>query len=230
MSYVGTPAAERAERAVLQRYGPLVTKVGQYNRRPIAGTTTWSQHSWGNALDFHVRNKAHGDQIADWLRANAKALGVRTTLWWVRSHYDHIHVDFWPRGLWTPPLTGNGIGWFQYSSLVKIKKAQIQVIEPQGPGVVEDEDEMITKWLDEEGFRQLYRRGVVRGTSEAVVVDYWVARRAERSEAEHAEASRNILIALVGASFDAPARQAAAAAHARADEAHARLDRVKAAI
>lgn len=28
------------------------THMGWYNRRPIAGTSTWSQHSWSNALDI----------------------------------------------------------------------------------------------------------------------------------------------------------------------------------
>ncbi len=139
MGFTGTPAAEYTETAVLDRYDEMVLGIGQYNRRPIAGTSRWSEHSWGNALDIHVRagrtpvsltaksrqEKANGDEINAWLNEHREELGIRVLLWWVRSHYDHIHVDFWPRGYGTPPLRTTGIGQFEYSD-DRIETAQIQ--------------------------------------------------------------------------------------------------------
>ena len=37
---------------------------------------------------------------------NLEALNVRVRLWRVKNHYNHIHVDFWPRGWATPPCAG----------------------------------------------------------------------------------------------------------------------------
>ena len=64
------------------------------------------------------------------------------------------------------------------------------------------EEPMITQWLPESGFRQLYDLGVVQGASADAVVQYWVTERAERKLQEHIDASSNILVALGGLQAD----------------------------
>lgn len=111
----GTPACEQVENAVLLRFYSLITGIGQYNRRKIANTNTWSQHSWANAPDIHVQSLADGDIIYAWLVQNKAALGIRNILWRVTNHYDHLHVDVWPKGVGTPPYSLTGSGYFRYS-------------------------------------------------------------------------------------------------------------------
>lgn len=44
--------------------------MGYYNRRKIAGSTSWSQHSWANALDIGPYYGAQQDKFADFLRGH----------------------------------------------------------------------------------------------------------------------------------------------------------------
>ena len=60
-----------------------------------------------------------------------------------------------------------------------------------------EEDLMITKWLTEDGFRRLYKLGIVKGASEQAVVDYWIKGRKSIPDDEHAQASTSILLAIV---------------------------------
>lgn len=103
-----TPALTRAKQDIALRFGGIVTHFGVYNRRPINNSSYWSQHSWPNALDIHVATQDHGDMIYAWLRDEWDRLEIRTLLWWVKDHYDHLHVDFWPRGYGTPSKTRGG--------------------------------------------------------------------------------------------------------------------------
>jgi hypothetical protein len=152
----GTSAAERCEIAVAARFPGYVVLVGQYNRRLIAGSSTWSQHAFANADDFHLsigrsanaEEKAKGDEIAAWLRANALALGIRTVLWWVKDHFDHIHVDYWPMGIGTPPLSSTGVASFRYSDGRTVSQ-RIQLVPPEGEGVEEDME------LTEENYKKI---------------------------------------------------------------------------
>lgn len=145
MGFTGTPAAEAIESLTLERFGTGIIGIGQYNRRKISGSTSWSQHSWGNAIDIHVSvgkaeggEKIVGDAIAAWLREHKTEWGIRYILWWRTSHWDHIHADFWPKGIYTPPLSSTGIGTFKYRS-GRIVKAQNQKIPADGniPNVTE---------------------------------------------------------------------------------------------
>ena len=86
---------------------------GRYNRRLIAGSTSWSQHSWpgGNARDIYIRyddvitasEMQFLDKVYAYILKNKTRLNVRYALWRVKGHYNHIHVDFWPKGYGTPP-------------------------------------------------------------------------------------------------------------------------------
>ncbi len=99
--------AVTVHRAVCAAF-PQVTSYG--GLRP--GDT--GDHGTGHALDIMISDSATGDQIAEWARANASALGVSQVIWAQRiwtvqrnsegwramedrgsataNHYDHVHV------------------------------------------------------------------------------------------------------------------------------------------
>lgn len=41
--------------------------------------------------------------MSAWISKWSDELSIRTHLWRVSNHYDHIHLDFWPRGYSVPP-------------------------------------------------------------------------------------------------------------------------------
>lgn len=140
MGFTGTPAAERTEAEIRRRFPGMFDSIGQYNRRKISGSTSWSQHSWGNALDIMVGGSLNsgtpegyrrGDIMYAFLSANKTALGIRYILWRRYNHHNHIHVDFWPKGVYTPPLSSTGIGSFKYSN-GKVVSTRIQLVPAQG--------------------------------------------------------------------------------------------------
>jgi hypothetical protein len=80
--------------------------------RKIAGSSSWSQHSWDDAVDIGVgSDKAAGDDINRWLAANEKRFGgYCERLWWLSNsgdatteHRDHIHISLAPCHTGTPP-------------------------------------------------------------------------------------------------------------------------------
>lgn len=101
-----TPDAIRVHRAVCARF-PSVTSYGGVR------TGDGGEHGVGRALDIMVSGSA-GDEIAAWVKANYKALGVSEVIWqqhiWTvqrssegwramedrgsvtANHYDHVHV------------------------------------------------------------------------------------------------------------------------------------------
>lgn len=92
---------------------PRAFTMGTYNRRKIAGSNTWSQHSWANAEDIGVPTLTDGDAVFAWLKLNATRLGLRRfglrrrpALWRVRNHFDHLHVEGRPKKKGIPPLPG----------------------------------------------------------------------------------------------------------------------------
>lgn len=141
------------ERAVLDlnRQFPDVASMGIYNRRPIAGTSTWSQHSWGNAVDItspvsvarmkngplagqvirDTRNPEHMaylDRVNRWLDGNRYRLGIRVKLWRTTSHWNHIHIDMYPRQYGTPPdLTGSPVTGDDMAFAAYLKEVQISL-------------------------------------------------------------------------------------------------------
>jgi hypothetical protein len=113
MSFI-TPAAAAVMADLESAFMLPGIKFGIYNRRKIAGTMTWSQHSWPNALDIFFTNAgdtsaAHQAQL-DTVHAYLISQGypIRTLIWRAPSHFGHIHVDFWPRGYSTPSLVRGG--------------------------------------------------------------------------------------------------------------------------
>jgi hypothetical protein len=88
---------------VEQEY-PTLPRIQITNCRKIAGSSSWSQHSWSNAADIFV-NLNTGNQLAGQLRERFGPW-IKALLWQVPDHYDHIHVDMWPTGIGTPPCAG----------------------------------------------------------------------------------------------------------------------------
>lgn len=84
---------------------PELPRIQTTNCRRIAGSSTWSQHSWSNAADIFPLSKEQGDTIHKRL---LKQFGpyIKVILWQVRNHFDHIHLDTWPTGIGTPPCAG----------------------------------------------------------------------------------------------------------------------------
>jgi hypothetical protein len=103
-----TPDAIRVHRAVCAKF-PSVTGYGG-----LRAGDTGSEHATGHALDIMISGAA-GQEIADWLHANYKALGISQLIWqqhiWTvqrssegwrampdrgsitANHYDHVHVS-----------------------------------------------------------------------------------------------------------------------------------------
>ena len=102
-----TADAIRVHRAICHLF-PSVTSYGG-----LRSGDSGSEHSSGHALDIMVSGQT-GQEIADWLRANRKAMGVSELIWqqhiWTvqrssegwramedrgsttANHYDHVHV------------------------------------------------------------------------------------------------------------------------------------------
>lgn len=105
-----TPAVAKIRAAVEQRF-PEVTNLGVDSCRPIAGSSTWSQHSYGNAWDIGGPT-ALLDEVYRWLTLNRATLPIGGICWKdrggcdPRTHQDHIHVEGRPKLDGTPPCAG----------------------------------------------------------------------------------------------------------------------------
>lgn len=222
MAFTGTPAAEAVEAIVRLIFPGRFTRIGQYNRRKISGSSSWSQHSWGNAIDIHVSSgkavgveRANGDAIAAFLRENQHKFGIRYILWWRANHYDHIHVDMWPKGIYTPPLSSTGEGTFMYSNGATVYK-KIQEVPAQGDFSDYEYEEAQVKEVVTFLQETLVAAGFNPGPIDGIL--------GPKTQAALTAALEG------GGVADATARSDAAAAYARADTAHMRLDRAKEAI
>lgn len=88
---------------------PKVTFLGAYVCKDIAGTSTPSQHSYGNAVDFGAATMSQLHVIANWILVHRVELDIQTIIVdqqiWTPSegwhtytgqrHY-HVHADFQP--------------------------------------------------------------------------------------------------------------------------------------
>jgi hypothetical protein len=102
-----TPDAIRVHRAVCAAFSGITSYGG------VRGSGDY--HGTGQALDIMISSSGLGDQIAAFMRANYKALGVSEVIWsqhiWTvqrssegwrampdrgsptANHYDHVHVS-----------------------------------------------------------------------------------------------------------------------------------------
>ena len=125
-----TPASVQAEQIISGKFPG--TRFGHYNCRAIAGSSSWSQHSWNNALDIYPPKdipylasndgayRAYLDEVYAFIETHLVELNVRVHLWQVTNHYNHIHIDFWPRGWGTPPCAGGAERYKYPDATVKI--------------------------------------------------------------------------------------------------------------
>ncbi len=101
-----TPAAARCIGVVFAQFGGM--PIGTVAVRFIAETTTWSQHAYGNAVDFMCEGELHR-RLAYFLDANRGGLDIAHLLADpyfpspLGNHYNHVHVDFFPQWGGTPP-------------------------------------------------------------------------------------------------------------------------------
>jgi hypothetical protein len=101
-----TSTAVGLYRAACAAFPPLAT---------YGGYDPHGEHADGRAIDFMTGDPALGTALAEWARANASALGVRTVIWsqkiWTpersgegwrymsdrgsttANHYDHVHIS-----------------------------------------------------------------------------------------------------------------------------------------
>lgn len=117
----GTKALEEAIRAVWPELGGLRSVYGCWNPRRIVGSSSWSLHAEGRAIDVGVPvvAKQHGWELSCELVAHRTVYGVQRVIWdghiwsveqikgWrelhastVNKHRDHIHVEqYWAAAL-----------------------------------------------------------------------------------------------------------------------------------
>jgi hypothetical protein len=109
----GTLALGRAIRTVFPELLALTPVYGCFNRRKVAGTSTWSLHAEGRALDVGVgpADDDIGWALACELVANRAFYGVQRVIWdahiwsverideWrgvspgTNPHHDHVHLE-----------------------------------------------------------------------------------------------------------------------------------------
>lgn len=101
---VQTSPCKRVGR-VMQRanVARLISHAGCYNCRTISGSTVYSQHAWGNALDLFPENAVHNDEIADAVvyQAKHRTKANRFRRLRVAEVIDHLNRRIWtPAGGW----------------------------------------------------------------------------------------------------------------------------------
>jgi hypothetical protein len=108
---VMTDACERACR-VMQRVAneEKISYGGVFSCRKIAGTTYWSQHAWGNALDLFPTKPGYNDDIAKAAvtQATKRTVANRGRKLELSNVIDHLNSR-----IWTPTT-----GWHEYGGTV----------------------------------------------------------------------------------------------------------------
>jgi hypothetical protein len=122
-----TPRAAACKKDVLNHFGQnTFAGVEVFNYRTQRGSSSMSQHAFGNAIDFRVskpaitkaekitdEQKRLGDNTLNYLLDNADRFAIQNIIWFkkiysrpsfqarnyngVSAHYDHVHVDFVPQ-------------------------------------------------------------------------------------------------------------------------------------
>jgi hypothetical protein len=101
-----TPAIRTVWRRVARNWGGTsLENWGVFVCRRIAGSSTWSQHAYGNAVDFHASTTVM-DAIAGYCRGESMRDVVAQVLWKVPDHWDHVHVSGRPMHTGLPACAG----------------------------------------------------------------------------------------------------------------------------
>jgi hypothetical protein len=122
-----TPAIRKVE-AALGRAFPGWRNGGDRVCKYIQGTSTPSQHAWGNAVDVMVptvtgsaMGTSLGDKVAQWAiqQAQSGALPIDQVIWrgqeWIHGgsvydHFNHVHLTGSPQLSGIPPCMSGGGG------------------------------------------------------------------------------------------------------------------------
>jgi hypothetical protein len=106
----GLTAAAANYMAVIKKNFPQISGYGTIAIRNIAGTNTWSQHAYGNAIDVMTGASAALRQaVAFFSNQYRRMLSIAHLLadpWFASprgDHYNHVHADFFPQYGGTPP-------------------------------------------------------------------------------------------------------------------------------
>jgi hypothetical protein len=106
----GLTAAAANYMAVIKKNFPQITGYGTIAVRNIAGTNTWSQHAYGNAIDVMTgASTAMRQAVAFFSNQYRRILSIAHLLadpWFASplgDHYNHVHADFFPQYGGTPP-------------------------------------------------------------------------------------------------------------------------------
>jgi len=95
-------------------------KAGKCNCRKISGSNRWSQHAYCNALDiYHAdwgyslnpTHQAWLDEVHAFIMEHFDDLSLRTVIWRKKDHFNHIHIDPYPKGYSTPVCKGGTSRW-----------------------------------------------------------------------------------------------------------------------
>jgi len=65
ISTITAPVARAIKVAQRAKFSKYIYQAGVYNCRKIDGTNTWSQHSWGNAVDLFTRSALNNKRAAN---------------------------------------------------------------------------------------------------------------------------------------------------------------------
>jgi hypothetical protein len=104
-----TPAIRQVIRRLDRRFGVRIASAGVFVCRNIAGSSSPSQHAWGNAVDV-VGSRTALDAVARFARSQTMRRYVSQVLWQVPDHYGHVHISGRPYREGTPPCMTPGGG------------------------------------------------------------------------------------------------------------------------
>lgn len=101
-----SPAIKTVWRRVARNWGNTsLVNWGVFSCRRIKGSATWSQHAYGNAVDFHASGAVMA-AIAGYCRGASMRDVVAQILWQVPDHYDHVHISGRPMFSGLPACAG----------------------------------------------------------------------------------------------------------------------------
>jgi hypothetical protein len=109
---VETPAIARVIRVMLRtKAARFIDHAGVYNCRRVSGSTVWSQHAWGNAVDLFPKGGAeNADEACERIaRAVVRQATQRTAANRGRKLAVAEVIDHQNGRIWTPSR-----GWHEY--------------------------------------------------------------------------------------------------------------------
>lgn len=120
----------------VKEFGLFRTEILYPGGRPIAGTSTLSEHSFGNAVDI-FGSTADLDALAVVLDQRRREFSIATLCWdggitsydkCTTPHMDHIHVDFSPRC--GRIVAGNGSDQQRVNACERYQTGEAGVVTP----------------------------------------------------------------------------------------------------